>query len=141
MADQSIRGYLGSLEQQGELLRFSAEVDPHADLTAIGWKTYDKLGKSSLFDNLKGFPGWRVANQIVTDRRKWGIALGVTESQVIGEITARSKGEIPPDAADPATAPVKEPFLCPKSSLSRSVSVKALQLTEMNPCSLLWERS
>ncbi len=131
MADQSIRGYLGSLEQQGELLRFSAEVDPHADLTAIGWKTYDQLGKSSLFDNLKGFPGWRVANQIVTDRRKWGIALGVTESQVIGEITARSKGEIPPVAADPATAPVKEVILRgPEADLTK---IPAAWTSERDP--------
>ena len=60
--DQSIRGYLGNLEQQGELVRFAKEVDPLQNLTAIGWKAYDQLGKASLFDNLAGFPGWRACN-------------------------------------------------------------------------------
>ncbi len=111
MADQSIRGYLGSLEQQGELIRFAAEVDPHADLTAIGWKTYDRLGKASLFDNLKGFPGWRVANQIVTDRRKWGIALGVAEENVVAEMIARTAKLIPPVTVAQGDAPVREVVL------------------------------
>ena len=35
--DQSIRGYLGNLEQQGELVRFAKEVDPLQNLTAIGF--------------------------------------------------------------------------------------------------------
>ena len=44
--DQSIRGYLANLEQQGELVRFQKEVDPNENLTAIGGKTYDRLGKA-----------------------------------------------------------------------------------------------
>lgn len=49
--DQSIRGYLGNLEQQGKRVRFAKEVDPQNNLTAAGWKTYGQFGKASLFDN------------------------------------------------------------------------------------------
>ena len=106
--DQSIRGYLGNLEQQGELVRFSKAVDPHENLTAIGWKTYDRLGKASLFDNLAGFPGWRACNQILTDRRKWAIGLGVEEDRVIQVFNERAKTPIAPVMVDRADAPVKE---------------------------------
>lgn len=108
MADQSIRGYLGSMEQQGELVRVSAEVDPLENLTAIGWKTYDRDGKSTLFTNLKGFPGWQAANQIMTDRRKWGIALGVSEDEVVATFNERVKSPVETVMVDAADAPVKE---------------------------------
>ncbi len=108
MADQSIRGYLGSLEQQDELIRFAGEVDPVENLTAIGWKTFDRLGKASMFDNLTGFPGWRVANQIMTDRRKWAIALGVSEDEVVETMIARARESIPAIEIDRVDAPVRQ---------------------------------
>ena len=106
--DQSIRGYLANLEQQGELVRFQKKVDPLENLTAIGWKTYDRLGKASLFDNLTGFPGWQVCNQIITDRRKWGIGLGVEEGEVIETFNQRVKEPIEPVIGNKTEAPVKE---------------------------------
>ena len=106
--DQSIRGYLANLEQQGELVRFQKKVDPLENLTAIGWKAYDRLGKASLFDNLTGFPGWQVCNQIITDRRKWGIGLGVEEGEVIETFNQRVKEPIEPVMVNKTEAPVKE---------------------------------
>ena len=61
MRDQSIRGHVGNLEQQGELIHFTQPVQPHENVSALSWKTYDRLGKSALFSNLEGFPGWRSA--------------------------------------------------------------------------------
>lgn len=106
--DQSIRTYLANLEQQGELVRFAKEVDPLSNLTAIGWKTYDRLGKASLFDNLTGFPGWQVCNQIITDRRKWAIGLGVSENEVIQTFNERVRSPIEPVMVEADAAPVKE---------------------------------
>jgi 2,5-furandicarboxylate decarboxylase 1 len=108
MADQSIRGYLGSLEQQGELVCISKTVDPHENLTAIGWKAYDRLGKSTLFTDLKGFPGWRACNQILIDRRKWGVALGVDEGEVVAEFNRRVRTPIPAVVVGHRDAPVRE---------------------------------
>ena len=86
MPDQSIRGHIASLMQHGEIVCFTKEVDPAENLSAIGWKTYSQLGKSSLFENLKGHDGWRVVSQIVADRRKWGLALGVGEDEVVATL-------------------------------------------------------
>ncbi len=96
MRDQSFRGHVQNLEQQGELVRVDAETDPHENVSAIGWKTYDQFGKSTLFTNLKGFPGWRLASQVITDRRKWAIGLGVPEEDVIPTLVERIKS---PDCA------------------------------------------
>lgn len=108
MADQSIRGYLNELEEKGELVRFDKPVDPLENLTAIGWKTYDRLGKASLFTDPVGFPGWRVANQIIADRRKWGIALGVGEQDVVGSFNDRVRSPVPTVEVPSADAPVKQ---------------------------------
>ncbi len=109
--DQSIRTYLANLEQQGELVRFAKEVDPHENLTAVGWQTYDRFGKASLFDNPTGFPGWRVCNQIITDRRKWAIGLGVDEGDVIEAFNTRVRTPIDPVEIPRDQAPVKEVVL------------------------------
>ena len=130
MADQSIRGYLGSLEQQGELVRFSKEVDPLENLTAIGWKTYDRLGKSSLFDTVKGHPRWRVANQIMTDRRKWGIAMGVEEDEVVQAFIDRIKTPIAP-VVNGGGAPVKEVIRVGKDADLRDIP--AVWTSELDP--------
>ena len=107
MRDQSFRGHVQNLEQQGEIVRFTAEVDPHANVSALGWKTYDRLGKSSLFARLKGFPGWRLASQVIADRRKWAIALGVTPERLIPTLVDRIRRPLDPVMVDGKSAPVK----------------------------------
>ena len=129
--DQSIRGYLANLEQQGELVRFRKEVDPHENLTAIGWKTFDRLGKASLFDNLTGFPDRQVCNQILIDRRKWGIGLGVAEEDVIETFNTRVKSPIDPEMVDAAGAPVKEVIL--KGDEVDLTKVPAAWTSELDP--------
>ncbi len=112
MRDQSFRGHVQNLEQQGELVRVDVETDPHENVSAIGWKTYDQFGKSTLFTNLKGFPGWRLASQVITDRKKWAIGLGVSEEDVISTLVERIKTPREPVMIDDAKdAPVKEVIL------------------------------
>ena len=108
MRDQSFRLHVQNLEQQGELVRFTAATDPHENVSALGWKTYDRLGKASLFANLTGFPGWQVASQVIADRRKWAIALGVETDQLIPSLVARLKAPREPVVVGRADAPVKE---------------------------------
>jgi 2,5-furandicarboxylate decarboxylase 1 len=108
MRDQSLRGHVQNLVQQGEMIHFTKETDPLTNLSAVGWKTYDRLGKASLFSNLKGFPGWQVVNQIIADRRKWSIALGVQDDALIPTLVRRIKEPRKPVMVDRAAAPVKE---------------------------------
>ena len=111
MRDQSFRLHLQNLEQQGELVRIAAEVDPHENLSALSWKAYNDRGKASLFTNLKGFPGWKAASQVITDRRKWAVSLGVAEDEVVPTLVERMKHPRDPVLVDKKDAAVKEVIL------------------------------
>ena len=108
MPDQSYRTFLQNLEQQGELVRFVKEVDPAQNMAAIEWKTYNELGKASLFTNLKGHEGWQAASEILADRKKWAIGLGVSEDEILDEISDRLKNTIKTVEVDSSAAPVQE---------------------------------
>jgi 2,5-furandicarboxylate decarboxylase 1 len=108
MRDQSLRTHIANLEQQGELIRFSAEIDPDETMSAVAWKSFSELGKSCLFDNLKGHPGWRAVAQIVADRKKWAVALGVAEDAVVATLTERIAAPQPTVEVAAADAPCKD---------------------------------
>ena len=108
MPDQSYRTFLQNLEQQGELVRFMKEVDPAQNMAAIEWKTYNELGKASLFTNLKGHEGWQAASEILADRKKWAIGLGVSEDEILDEISDRLKNTVKTVEVDSSAAPVQE---------------------------------
>ena len=111
MPDQSYRTFLKNLEQQGELIHFTKEVDPAENMAAIEWKAYNELGKASLFSNLKGHDGWQATSQILADRKKWAIGLGVSEDSILDEISERLKQTIKTVDVDSDAAPVQEVVL------------------------------
>ena len=133
MRDQSLRNHVANLEQQGELIRITKEADPHQNVSAIGWKAYDRLGKSTLFTNLKGFPGWELVNQVITDRRKWSIALGIDdEEDFIPTLVDRVKRQLKPvdvSAADAMAADTADCVRKVRASLAR-LSNELSQLRE-----------
>ena len=108
MPDQSLRTFLANLEQRGELIRFSGEVDPAANMAAIEWKAFNELGKASLFTSLRGHDGWRAASQILADRRKWSIGLGIDEDRILDEISRRIARGVPTVDVPAGEAPVQE---------------------------------
>ncbi|NQU71211.1 MAG: UbiD family decarboxylase [Rhodospirillales bacterium] len=108
MPDQSFRSFLANLEQQGELIRFTKEVDPLTNMSAVEWKTYNELGKSSLFTNIKGHEGWTACSQILADRKKWAIGLGLDESDILAGIQQRASKPQEAVIIDSANAPVRE---------------------------------
>jgi 2,5-furandicarboxylate decarboxylase 1 len=99
---------LADLEARGELVRFTKPVDPERNLSAVEWKTYNELGKSSLFTNIAGHPGWSACSQIVADRRKWAIGLRLSEETLVRDILARIRNPIKPIRVDAAQAAVKQ---------------------------------
>ncbi|MGX1098172.1 UbiD family decarboxylase [Amorphus sp. MBR-141] len=111
MTDQSYRSFLKSLEDEGELLVVNRQVDPETNLSAIEWKTYYELNKSTLFTDIKGHPGWRACSQIVADRKKWAIGLGMPEDEVLTRLSALSSQPVPSESVDPKGAPVREVVL------------------------------
>jgi 2,5-furandicarboxylate decarboxylase 1 len=108
MPDQSLRTLLGNLEQQGEMIRFEKPVDPLSNMAAVEWKAYNTLGKSSLFTNIEGHAGWQACSQILADRRKWSIGLGIDEDELLVEMSKRVNQHIASVEVGKAEAPVKE---------------------------------
>ena len=80
-------------------------------MAAIEWKAYNELGKASLFSNLKGHDGWQATSQILADRKKWAIGLGVSEDSILDEISERLKQTIKTVDVDSDAAPVQEVVL------------------------------
>jgi 2,5-furandicarboxylate decarboxylase 1 len=131
MRDQSLRTHLANLEQQGELVRFTAEIDPDENMSAVVHKTFAELGKSALFEHVKGHPGWRVAAQLVADRRKWAVALGVSEGEVVAALIERMAARVPTATVPRERAPVKEVVLLgDEVDLSR---IPAMWTSEKDP--------
>ncbi len=93
---QSLRRYLQALEGEGRLLRFDKTVDVDTDLSALSYRTYVERGKGCLFTDVRGFPGWEVASQLVMDRDMWALALGVPESEVVTTFAERLATPIAP---------------------------------------------
>lgn len=108
MLDQSFRTMLANLEQQGELIRFDKEVDPLTNMAAVQWRAYNEMGKASLFTNIAGHDGWKACSQIVADRRKWAIGLGIEENALLDEISSRLLRSIDTTIIEAGSAPCKE---------------------------------
>src|SRR2546422_9297284 len=64
-----LRAWIALLEREGELVRISAEVDPHLEITEINDRTVKAGGPALLFENVKGSEHPLLINQFGTERR------------------------------------------------------------------------
>jgi 4-hydroxy-3-polyprenylbenzoate decarboxylase len=71
-----LRSWIALLEREGELVRVSAEVDPHLEVTEIVDRTVKAGGPALLFEDPKGSNHPLLINQFGTERRMC-LALGV----------------------------------------------------------------
>ena len=105
---KDLRDFIAVLEQRGELVRITTEVDPKLEMTEIADRTLRAGGPALLFENPKGFDTPVLANLFGTEQR---VALGMGADQLsalreIGEILAYLRQPDPPkgmrDLADKA---------------------------------------
>ena len=54
MKHSDLRSFIAFLEQQGELVRITQEVDPNLEMTEISDRTLRAKGPALLFENPKG---------------------------------------------------------------------------------------
>src|ERR687885_2664284 len=73
---RDLREWIALLEREGELVRVSAEVDPHLEVTEIVDRTVKAGGPALLFERPKGSQHPLLINQFGTERRMC-LALGV----------------------------------------------------------------
>ena len=103
---EDLRGYLKHLEEQRQLARVTDEVDVKYEIAAGIRKTSDIEGPALLFENIKGFPGWRVLGGLFATRKLIALGLGVPEDKLLERYLTLEDKRIPP--AMVSTGPVKE---------------------------------
>ena len=103
---EDLRSFLSHLETQGQLLRVAEEVDVKYDIAAGIRKISDMEGPALLFDNVRGYPGWRVLGGLFATRKLIALGLRVPQDQLLERYLSLEENRIAPEMV--ATAPVKE---------------------------------
>lgn len=98
MKYRDLRDFIDRLEQEGELKRVAAEVDPYLEITEICDRVLRAGGPALLFENVKGSDMPVLANLFGTPRR---VAMGMGQNDVsalreIGELLAWLRSPEPP---------------------------------------------
>jgi len=98
MKHSDLRSFISFLEQQGELIRITQEIDPHLEMTEISDRTLRAQGPALLFENPKGYSMPVLCNLFGTPKR---VAMGMGQESVealrdVGELLAFLKQPEPP---------------------------------------------
>lgn len=82
---KDLREALRALESWGLLRRVKAEVNPELEVAEISRRVMYKKGPTILFENIRGYPGWRMATNLFRDVETIRRLLGVERLEEIGE--------------------------------------------------------
>ena len=98
MKYKDLRDFIQQLENKGELVRVTQEIDPNLEMTEICDRTLRAAGPAILFENPKGFDIPVLGNLFGTPER---VAMGMGEESVaalseVGELLAFLKEPEPP---------------------------------------------
>lgn len=99
MADfpfRSAREWIEFLEERGELIRIKKEVDLNGEVAAIARKGCRENAPAMLFENIKGYPGWRLLCNTFINRERIAAALGVKPSQLMSDVAPKIDVHVPP---------------------------------------------
>ncbi|MBT5048711.1 MAG: UbiD family decarboxylase [Rhodospirillaceae bacterium] len=97
MAHRDFRDFLNDLESGGHLRKISKPVDPR-DMSALG----EQIPEATLFENIEGYPDWRVATALVSTRARLAVAMGCTENRIAFEFEERATKPIDPVVVEDA---------------------------------------
>jgi 2,5-furandicarboxylate decarboxylase 1 len=111
---KDFRGYLNYLETKGKLVRVKKEVDIKYEIAAGIRKVSDTDGPALLFENIKGYPEWRVAGGLYATQKLIALAIGTEDDEEA--LTHRylefDEGRVKPKLV--TTGPVKEVIITEK---------------------------
>ncbi|MCX2977871.1 4-hydroxy-3-polyprenylbenzoate decarboxylase [Candidatus Marimicrobium litorale] len=133
-----LRDFINALEQRGELVRISTEVDPHLEMTEIADRTLRGGGPALLFENPKGYSVPVLANLFGTEKR---VVLGMGGEDLdalreIGELLAYLRQPEPPkgmrDLLDKAPVLKKVLHMAPKVVRNPPCQYHALEGDEVD---------
>ncbi|MBI2364160.1 MAG: UbiD family decarboxylase [Deltaproteobacteria bacterium] len=103
---EDLRGFLAHLESQGQLLRVKDEVGVKYEIAAGMRKTSDIEGPALLFENVRGYPGWRVLGGLFATRKLVALGLGVPQEKMLERYLTLEDQRIAPEIV--STGPCKE---------------------------------
>ncbi|MGH7905528.1 MAG: UbiD family decarboxylase [Candidatus Binataceae bacterium] len=116
-----LREFIDRLEAHDELRRVSAEVDWRYEIGAMSRLVCEKRGPAPLFENVKDYPGHRVAAVLIGPSKpalhaRTALGLGFEDKQIpplemIEIVRQRIKQSIPPVTVAKNEAPCKEVIL------------------------------
>lgn len=104
MAHRDFRDFLDELDAGGHLRKITKPVDPR-DMSALG----EQIPEATLFENVEGYPDWRVATALVSTRARLAVAMGCPENRIAFEFEERAAKPIDPVIV--ADAPCQEVIL------------------------------
>jgi len=82
---KDLRDAIIALEKWGLLRRVKVEVNPLLEVAEIARRTMYRRGPTLLFENIKGYPGWRMATNLFRDIDAIRRLLGVERLEDVGE--------------------------------------------------------
>src|SRR5437773_11511251 len=103
---EDLRGFLTHLESQRQLLRVKDAVDVKYEIAAGMRKTSDIEGSALLFENVKGYPGWRVLGGLFATRKLVALGLGEPQEEMLERYLTLEDKRIAPETV--SNALVKE---------------------------------
>jgi 2,5-furandicarboxylate decarboxylase 1 len=105
---KSLRHWLKFLEEQNSLIRVTKEVDTDQEIASIAYKAARTQGAPSfLFENIKGYPGWRIASATILSTQRQAWALGADDpANLVRECGPKLDQRVPP--IEVSTGPCKE---------------------------------
>ena len=110
---KDLREYLYFLEKNKMLLKVHEKVDPRFEITAGIRKIFDSDGPTLLFENIKGFPAWRMVGGLYATQKLTALVLGLsmdaTEMDIIQRYLECAEQRVKPKVVN--TGPVKETIL------------------------------
>ncbi len=78
-----LREFLAAADEAGYLLRYKSEADPYLEIARLALA---RDGRPMVFERVKGSP-YQVVAGVCSDRRYFGLALGVPAEQVLFRLT------------------------------------------------------
>jgi len=102
---EDLRAFLDHLESQKQLLRVREPVEVKYEIAAGMRKTSDIQGPALLFENVKGYPGWRVLGGLFATRKLVALGLGVPQERMLERYMTLEDKHIPPEIV--SSAPCK----------------------------------
>ena len=112
MAWQDYREYIKALEETGDAVRVTDEVDWDLEMGAITRRGCEKNGPAPLFENIKGYPGCRAYGNPFATYRRFAVAFGLPPEAsfeaICNTYEERSKRRIKPVIVDEQFAPCKD---------------------------------